>query len=617
MPPIFRAGLTGGLAALTVLALAACAPDSVLPEPSVEDSGWVLVNPRPLDFHITDLWGTSPRQMFAVGLGGGIALRQGDAWVRVPSPTAAHIWDIHGCDWQHVWAVSDEGLLRFDGLRWRHEGPGDLDDGSRVWCNGPADVMVVTTDSLSHHFDGTSWTSHPLPVRAAIGAGDWLAGAPDGRYMAVGRSGDCARWDGGRWRVLEADPDYYFMAVSYFVDEYEEAWYVAAEYWNEQAVRILVHRDGQLYSGPTFERGLFVDLAAGGRQGKPYLLTSLWGSGVLDLRSPYEPALRIEGYRTGALAVFPGASGYGGDDVLLGSTFGTVFAGTLPAGPLQAITQSVPVAAYDFVVWPNGDFAAREGNKVLHGRSGVLSLQAVHAGWDILDLWGPAPGSLYAAARQGIVVSLRDGLPVIGYRVGGLDGDLLAIWGRSDDDIWVGGGDASAHSDGTAWTVVPWTLPGALADLAGSSDQVFAMSQLALGRWDGSAWTAAGPAEATQYHGLAVAPETGEPVIIARLGDGGARRVMRLRDGRWQDLGGPGDLVSGLLVLSGEDIRVMSGYDWFGWQDGRWARLPLPQVDGDVYAANRITGNTTGGLYLTLSTGGLYHLDLGGLGLWR
>ena len=359
LPPIFGAGPAGGLAVLALLALAACAPDSVLPDQAAEDSGWVLVNPRPFDFHITDLWGTSPTRMFAVGLGGGIALCEGDTWMRVPSPTTANIWDIHGCDWQHVWAVSDEGLLRFDGLHWRHEGPGDLGDGDRVWCNSPSDVMVVTTDSLSHHFDGVRWTSHPLPVRTAIGAGDWLAGAPDGRYMAVGRVGGCARWDGERWRVLEADPDYYFMAVSYFADERGEQWYVAAESWSRQAVLILYPAAGYWHFVHQFEGGLFVDLAAGGRRGKPYLLTSLWGSSDLDLRCPNEPPQRIEGHASGALAAFANPTGFGGEDVVVGSTFGAVFAGNRPSEPLQAMTRSVPVAAHDFVVWPNGDFAAR------------------------------------------------------------------------------------------------------------------------------------------------------------------------------------------------------------------------------------------------------------------
>ena len=612
-----RAGPAGGLAVLALLALAACAPDSVLPDPAVGASGWVLVNPRPLDFHITDLWGTAPGRMFAVGPRGAIALREGDTWVRVPSPTTANIWDIHGCDWQHVWAVSDEGLLRFDGLRWRHEGPGDLGDGDRVWCNSAADVMVVTTDSLSHHFDGVRWTRHPLPVRPAVAAGDWLAGAPDGRYMAVGRSGGCARWDGGRWRVLEADTDHYFQAVSYFAGEQDEFWYVAAELWSQQAVRILYPSAGSWRFVEQFEGGLFVDLAVGGRRGRPYLLTSLWGSYDLDLRSPDEPPLRIEGHATGALAAFPSTTGLGGDDVVLGSTFGAVYAGTLPAAPLQAVTRSVPIAAHDFVVWPDGDFAARSGNSLLHGRSGVLSLQTLPGDWLILDLWGPAPGSLYVATRQGTVVRLRDDRPLVGERIMGLDSDLFAIWGRDDDDIWVGGREASAHFDGTAWTVAPWTLPGTLSDLAGSSDQVFAMSELSLGRWDGSAWTAAGPAEATRYYGLAVAPDTGEPVIITRLADGGPRRVMRLREGRWQDLGGPGDQLAGLVVLPGEDVRVISDDGWFGRQDGRWIRLPLPEVAGDVVLGNWIAGNATGGLYLTMSTGGLYHLDLGGLGLWR
>ena len=617
LPRIPAAGLRGGLAALAVLALAGCAPDSVLPEPEAGESGWVLVNPRPLDFHITDLWGVSPRRMFAVGQHGGIAVREGAGWSRVPSPTSSHIWDIHGCDWQHVWAVSDEGLLRFDGLHWRREGPADLNEDARVWCNGPDDVMVVTDINVFHHFDGAAWTTGVLPVDAAASPGDWLAGAPDGRFMAVGRNGSCARWAEDRWQVIEADEDMSFQAVCYFAQDSDEYWFVAVENWNEQSVRIYVPRGGYWYRGPSVGNGLFVDMAMGASNDEPYVLTSRWGSDLLTLSGPTILDRQLEGFPSAALTVFPHAGGSPDADLVLGARFGTILAGTLPTGSLQPETGGVPLAASDFMVWPNGDFAARDGNRILHGRSGSLWIETVAQPADIMHLWGPAPGTLYAAGAGGQVALLRDGLPPVVEHLG-TDRDLLAIWGRAADDIWAGGWDATAHYDGSAWTVAPWTLPGALTRIAGGgSDQVFAMSDLGLGRWDGAAWVAAGPEQAILYHALDVAPDTGEAVIVTRVADGGARQVMRLRGGAWENLGTPGELARFVLAVGGDDIRVMSGNDWFGWQDGRWVALPVPVSGPDLYAPGGIAGNAEGGLYVGYNNGGLYHLDLGGRGLWR
>lgn len=616
LPRIPAAGLLGGLAALAALALTACAPDSVLPEPESGESGWVLVNPRPLDFHIMDLWGVSPRRMFAVGQHGGIAVREGAAWRRVPSPTDSHIWDIHGCDWQHVWAVSDEGLLRFDGLGWRREGPTDLNDDARVWCSGPDDVMVVTDINVSHHFDGAAWTTCELPVDAAATPGDWLAGSPDGRYMAVGRNGSCARWAEGRWQVVEAYEDFSFQAVSYFTDDTGEYWYAAIEDWDDQSVRIVFPRGGIWHFGPRQGAGLFVDMEVSTSRNEPYLLTSLWGSEVLNLSGPHDVDLDIAGFHTAALAVFPRGDGPADADVLVGGRFGTVLAGTMPDRTLRTEAGGVALAASDFMVWPNGDFAAREGNRILHGRSGSLWVETVAQPTDIMQLWGPAPGILYAAGSSGQVVLLRDGLePVV--ESTGTDRDLLALWGRAGDDIWAGGWDATAHYDGAAWTVVPWTQPGAVTRIAGGGDQVFAMSDLGLGRWDGTAWVACGPAQAMLYHALDVAPDTGEAVIVTRIAEGASRQVMRLRGGVWEDLGTPGELARFVLALGGDDIRVMAGSDWFVWQDGRWVALPVPVRGPDLYPAGGIAGNAEGGLYASYNNGGLYYLDLGGRGLWR
>lgn len=594
----------------------------MLPEPGEQPSAWALVNPRPFDLRITDLWGTTPDRMFAVGLGGALLVCEAGVWKAVPSPTATNVWDIHGCDWEHVWAVSEEGLLRFDGAHWRREGPAGLDPLARVWCNGPDDVMVVQPyppfeRTRWDHFDGSVWTSGEMDLGTNHRAGEWLAGAPDGRYAAVGLHGTLALWENGAWSLFEDRRNLRLAVVAFQDVTAEGRWFAAGEHPDSDETVIVYLRGSSWYFVDRLPGSRPVDMAVSRDGVDPYVLTRTLGTNDLVLWG--WPAGTLVFPHLGALAMeaFPLADGGLGEDLVLGGPWGTLLALDRRGYAVRPLTRSVPLTPTDLVAWPGGDFAARAGARILQGRSGVLTERSAPFGRTYGAFWGPAPGDLYLAADGGDVVRLRDGLPDEILPTGA-GRNLLAIWGRGADDLWVGGWDMTSHYDGRAWIPAPWPLAGALVRLAGGgTDQVYAMSQSALGRWDGGAWVAAGPPGADQVHGLAVDADTGEPVAVVRLDDGGPRRVMRREGDAWADLGSPGDRARDPLALGGGEVRVLTDQGWFRHDGAGWRAEPLPVPPNGASDTVALAGTSATGIFVAVSTGGLYHLGLEEPSPWR
>ncbi|MBE0567524.1 MAG: hypothetical protein IH621_16335, partial [Krumholzibacteria bacterium] len=201
--------LPGLLAALLVCA-PGCDSASVLTEAAPASTPWHLVSPRDFPVWLTAVWGDGPDHLLAVGSFGAVLVKEGATWREAPRPTTGSFYDLHGCDWQHVYGVTAEGLLFFDGRSWTRTGPADLGDGARVWCRAPDDVMVVTARGVSHHFDGAAWTRATVPVDPYwSGPGRWLTGTSDG-YLAVGFRG-AAYWRGGRWEPVPGATDQFAL----------------------------------------------------------------------------------------------------------------------------------------------------------------------------------------------------------------------------------------------------------------------------------------------------------------------------------------------------------------------------------------------------------------------
>ena len=114
----------------------------------------------------------------------------------------------------------------------------------------------------------------------------------------------------------------------------------------------------------------------------------------------------------------------------------------------------------------------------------------------VADFWGFAPDDLYAVT--GVTLLRWDGTAWSTVDFGGaiVPTDLQAIWGTSDDDLWLGDmlNSRVFHWNGTAWstTVAQTTDVEDLWGVAGApGGPLFASGTFGISRWNGSAWSAA------------------------------------------------------------------------------------------------------------------------------
>ena len=79
---------------------------------SCSDDGWCWENPLPSGFEIEAVWGSTARDVWAVGAGGVILRWNGSAWSRARGITTSSLHAIWGQRSYDVWAAGDAGTLQ-------------------------------------------------------------------------------------------------------------------------------------------------------------------------------------------------------------------------------------------------------------------------------------------------------------------------------------------------------------------------------------------------------------------------------------------------------------------------------------------------------------------------
>jgi len=148
---------------------------------------------------ITDVWASSPTDVWAVGDDAIIAHYDGAAWRRTiaGSPFKSSIWGSGPTD---VYALSTFDLVHYDGSSWTEI---DLDAGGgdgQVWGTSANDVWVMTDSSEISHFDGLRWQTIDTFDFVGDLAAVW-GPSPDDLW-AVGSAGAIAHYDGDSWRQV-------------------------------------------------------------------------------------------------------------------------------------------------------------------------------------------------------------------------------------------------------------------------------------------------------------------------------------------------------------------------------------------------------------------------------
>jgi hypothetical protein len=136
---------------------------------------------------LSDLWGSSENDVYAVGSGGAILHFDGSVWTEMTSGTTEDLFAVWGVSSAGVVAVGAGGvILRFDGVSWTPTASGSASRISDVWGSSAGDFVAVGEGGLILHLDGSIWTSVPSPaVNQLIAV--WGAAADD--IFAVGEYG--------------------------------------------------------------------------------------------------------------------------------------------------------------------------------------------------------------------------------------------------------------------------------------------------------------------------------------------------------------------------------------------------------------------------------------------
>ncbi|WNG41410.1 hypothetical protein F0U61_52750 [Archangium violaceum] len=197
------------------------------------------------------VWGSGPKDVWAVGESGFIVHWDGAQWTqetRVPADFAFTLHDVWGSSAQDVWAVGAAGvILHFDGQAWQYAGipeqpfcsPSNVCSGSllALWGSSATDVWAVGKSDASKgvvsHWDGTRW-SHAVLEDVGRLESVWGSGATEVWASSLTR---LVRWNGATWQAHSTGTSTFSVPT--------DLWGVAAnDVWGVNLAGEISHWDG-------------------------------------------------------------------------------------------------------------------------------------------------------------------------------------------------------------------------------------------------------------------------------------------------------------------------------------------------------------------------------------
>jgi hypothetical protein len=150
-----------------------------------------------------ELWGSSRRDVFAVGNGGAVSHYDGKEWSdQATPPTTGNLRAVWGVSSDEVYAAGERGsLIRYDGSRWATIESGTTETLTGVWAASEREIWTVSATGV-RRFDGRTWTPM-LALDAQAEGRSWIAGTgPSDVWVSGGREGMVWRHDGARWTTV-------------------------------------------------------------------------------------------------------------------------------------------------------------------------------------------------------------------------------------------------------------------------------------------------------------------------------------------------------------------------------------------------------------------------------
>lgn len=510
--------------------------------------------PQRSSVRVTDIWGTSSQDLWAVDEGAVYRRVNGD-WQKVTDALApsrlAKIW---GSGPNDVWIVGNQSLvMHWDGATWSisRKGTGSSSAGFvDVHGTGPNDVWAVGTgpsglpDNQVHHWDGATWTEVPHSVVDTIGLDVVRAFAPNDVW--VGGANVVYHFDGATWS-RRIPPGFRDGASGR-----GQSWTVTAIGGSADAVTIGTVETPNPATGRLFRfsNGAYAELALP------------------------EPGERFAPVVTGIGRLPSGKLLYArgpGDFFRLDGAAST----RLTAGPqidfVRASSRGQTVVASGYA----GAIATRV--------AGAWTTKAAPgAGW--LQGIAALPGAVVASGREEIAVLKAGAVTRAALAPLGVKGDLQ-VAGVSDKDLYVGSDQGVWHLLDGQWSQLPHP-GGRMQQLAlDASGAPIVATERNVVRYDGAFWT---PVQDQPATAMTRTPDGG---LWSVLGDG------LFKDG--QPVAVPPDVKDGLryvtsmaacpdgriyAVGSYGTLRAFEGGVWKVQTSDIWARRPAVACTSDGVA---------------------------------
>jgi hypothetical protein len=499
--------------------------------------GFCQVSPEVTANRLNAVWGSGPKDVWAVGDGGTIVHYDGTVWQRVASGTDAHLLGVSGTSERDVWFVGEDGTaIHYDGFALdAARGPSPAAHLIAAHAIAPNDVWMATGNQhfpvdgqrfgAVFHWDGSSWRDlRPEPggtfhraLWATASNDVWLTG--DGTYHYDGTawrhvfglggsdiwgisstsawipdetSSDVIWHIGGANTVRSRDGDEHRKLLGIWGSSERDLWSVGSQGY-------ILHYDGSGWTAV--------------ESGTTRTLTAVWGSSARDVWAVGElgTILQYDGssWSTAVPDRIPERS----------PTFNAIWAAS---DEEQWIATSAGIFAYDGRTqtrrWgPDAmaqapDYRSVWGttrdNVVAVGSSGAIAefdgkqwtREASSPTTQLLSaVWGHGEKMLAVGGRIG-VIRIGTGDWRIEPVTGGAGGALSAIWGSSANDIWVTSfiSGVVGHYVGGRWE--EQSTPAFAASLWGSArDDIWGVGSQSVFHYDGTSWTGEGlPAKGLQ-----------------------------------------------------------------------------------------------------------------------
>ena len=196
---------------LIAVLLAAAFPLVSMPAPASAADAWTVMQSGTTE-NLYSVWGSSCRNVFAVGYNGTILHYNGSTWSTMTSGTTMGLNGVWGSSANNVFAVGWSGtILHYDGNTWTKMTNGDTHDLAAVWGDSANSVFAVGSMQTILHWDGTTWTAMTTPGLESGFNAVW--GTAYNNVYIVGTGGDIYHFDGTSWTAMSSDTSATLFAI--------------------------------------------------------------------------------------------------------------------------------------------------------------------------------------------------------------------------------------------------------------------------------------------------------------------------------------------------------------------------------------------------------------------